>query len=153
MGREVYLTSEKLEAFKGELEMLKKERRPAVVARIKEARAMGDLSENSEYHSAREEQAHVEGRIEELEYMIKNAKLIKEGKVSSSIGIGSKIICSVEGEKADFAIVGSAEVDIANGKISNESPIGKALMGRKKGDKISVTTPDGVIEYKILEVK
>ena len=156
MTKDVFLTLEKLQKLKEELGHLKSERRPDVIARIKDARALGDLSENAEYHSAREEQAFVEGRIEELEYMIKKARLIKEGgSGKDSVEVGSMVVCNNEeyGEKVTFNIVGSAEVDISSGKISNESPIGRALMGKKKGEVVEVAIPAGIIKYKILEVR
>ena len=154
MSKEVYLTREKLEKIKEELNMLVKVRRPEVIGRIKDARSLGDLSENAEYHSAREEQGRVEGRIEELEYMVKNAKLISEGsKSKNKVDIGSRVTCIIESDgKVDFTIVGSAEVDVFNGKISNESPIGRALMGKKVGDKIEIEAPAGKMKYKILKI-
>uniref|UniRef100_A0A7C4R9Y4 Transcription elongation factor GreA n=1 Tax=candidate division CPR3 bacterium TaxID=2268181 RepID=A0A7C4R9Y4_UNCC3 len=154
MNKEVFLTKEKLEELKKELEDLKKNARPEIIARIKEARALGDLSENAEYHSAREEQGRTEGRIEELEYMIKNAKIIdKTCKVKNKVDMGCKVTCSIEGDgNVDFTIVGSAEVDVFNGKISNESPIGKSLMGKKVGDVIEFDAPAGKTKYKILKI-
>ena len=153
--KEVYLTKEKLEKLKKELEGLIKVKRPDVMARIKEARSLGDLKENAEYHSAREEQSFIEGKIEELEYMVKNAKIIAEsGKVKNKIDIGCKVACQIEGtkNKREFVIVGSAEVDVASGKISNESPIGMALIGKKVGDVIEVKAPSGTIRYKVLSI-
>jgi len=155
MSKEVYLSKEKLDKLKKELEEFRKVRRPEIIARIKEARALGDLSENAEYHSAREEQGFVEGRIEELEYMIKNAKIIAEdGKAHDKVELGAKVVCLVAKDgKAEFRIVGSAEVDVSFGKISNESPIGKALMGKKVGDSVEVNIPTGKVKYKILSIK
>jgi len=154
MIKKVYLTKEKLEKIKEELEVLRKEKRPAVIAKIRDARSMGDLSENAEYHSAREEQSFVEGKIQDFEYMIKHAELINEScKSKNVVDMGCTIECSINGKKQKFIIVGSAEVDISAGKISNESPIGSALMGKKVGDKISVNTPGGSVEYKILSIK
>ena len=152
--KEVYLTKEKLEQIKKDLEELIKVKRPEVISRIKEARSLGDLSENAEYHSAREEQGFIEGKIEELEYMIKNAKIITETcKSKSKVEIGCNVNCSIEGDgKIDFKIVGSAEVDVAAGKISNESPIGKALLGKKVGDVVEVDAPAGKMKYKILKI-
>jgi transcription elongation factor GreA len=154
MNKEIFLTKEKLDSMKAELTELKKNVRPEVILRIKEARALGDLSENAEYHSAREEQGRVEGRIEELEYMIKNAKvIISNSKTRDKVEMGCVVTCSIEGDgKTDFSIVGSAEVDVFNGKISNESPIGKALMGKKVGDTIEVNAPAGKLKYKILKI-
>jgi len=153
--KEVYLTKEKLERIKTELDELRKVKRPDIIQKIKEARALGDLSENAEYHSAREEQGFIEGKIEELEYMVRNAKMVEEsGKVKAKVDIGCKVTCSIEGDgKIEFMIVGSAESDPLNGKISNESPIGQALMGKKVGDVVEVAIPAGKAKYKILSIK
>ena len=155
MQKEVYLTKEKLEKIKAELEEFKKIKRPNIIAKIKEARALGDLSENAEYHSAREEQGFIEGKIEELEYIVKNARIVEEGRGSKGkVDIGCKVVCSIEKDgKAEFTIVGSVEADPASGKISNESPIGKALMGKKVGDIIEAAVPAGKVNYKILSIK
>jgi transcription elongation factor GreA len=155
MQKEVFLTREKLEKIKKELEEFKKVRRPDIIAKIKEARALGDLSENAEYHSAREEQGYIEGKIEELEYMIKKAKIVGESCGSKNkVDIGCHVTCSIEKDgKIEFMIVGSAEADPANGRISNESPIGKSLMGKKVGDVIEVEIPAGKVKYKILSMK
>jgi len=154
MAKEVFLTKEKLAELKSELEELTKVRRPDIIAKIRDARALGDLSENAEYHGAREEQSFVEGRIEELEYMIKNAKIIAEScRTKDKVDLGCKVDCQVDGDgKTQFIIVGSAEVDVASGKISNESPIGKALMGKKSGEAVEVQTPSGAMKYKILKI-
>jgi transcription elongation factor GreA len=155
MSKEVYLTKEKLEKIKKELEELTKFKRPDIIAKIKEARALGDLSENAEYHSAREEQGFIEGKIEELSYMIRNAKVVGESdKVKKTIDVGCRVSCSIEGDgKTEFVIVGSAESDPMSGKISNESPIGQALMGKKVGDVVEVAIPAGKAKYKIVSIK
>ncbi len=154
MSKDIYLTKEKLEETEKELENLKKVERPKVIAKIKEARSLGDLSENAEYHAAREEQSFIEGKIEELEYMLKNVQVIDSNKCKrgNAIDIGCRVVCSIDGGKQEFMIVGSAEVDIEKGRISNESPIGQALLGKKVGDTIEVEVPDGKINYKILEI-
>ncbi|HRY60205.1 MAG TPA: transcription elongation factor GreA [Patescibacteria group bacterium] len=153
MSKEVYLTKEKLEQIQKELKELLEVKRPEVIGRIKDARALGDLSENAEYHSAREEQGFIEGRIEELEYMVKNASIISDdGKKKDRVGLGATVVTSSEGEKVTFKIVGSAEVDVANGRISNESPIGKAMMNKKEGETVEVETPGGKMKYKILKI-
>ena len=147
------MTKEKLEKIQTELKELLEVKRPDVIGRIKEARALGDLSENAEYHSAREEQGFIEGKIEELEYMVKNASIIVEdGKKKDRVMLGAKVDCSSEGQKMTFHIVGSAEVDVGAGKISNESPIGKALMNKKEGESVEVETPGGKMRYKILKI-
>jgi len=152
-GKEIFLTKEKLAELKNELDALVNIKRPEVVAKIREARALGDLSENAEYHGAREEQSFMEGKIEELEYMIKNAKIISEKHSKEFVDLGCKVECHMESDgKQEFMIVGSAEVDVEKGKISNESPIGSALMGKKVGETVEVKVPDGVIKYKILKI-
>lgn len=154
MKKDVYLTKEKLDQIKKDLEELKKVKRPDIILKIKEARALGDLSENAEYHSAREEQGFIEGKIEELEYMVKNAKIVGDScKSNGTVDVGCKVSCSVAGDgKAEFMIVGSAEADPLSGKISNESPIGKALMGKKVGDSVEVDIPAGKVKYKIVKI-
>lgn len=155
MNKAVFLTREKLEGIKKELDDLRKNKRPEIIARVKDARALGDLSENAEYHSAREEQGRVEGRIEELEYMIKNASIIAESnRAKNKVEMGCRVTCSIESDgRIVFTIVGSAEVDVFSGKVSNESPIGKALMGKKVGDVVEVDAPAGKMKYKILSIK
>ena len=155
MNKEVYLAKETLAELKSELKEMTTVKRPHIIMRIQEALSMGDLSENAEYHAAREEQAFLEGRIEEIEYMVKNAKIITEGHSSTGmIGLGNTIVCQVNDEdKVTYTIVGSAEADPTNGKLSNESPIGKALMNKKKGDVVDILIPAGTVKYKILEVK
>ena len=155
MKKDVYLTKEKLDQIKKDLEALKKVKRPDIILKIKEARSLGDLSENAEYHSAREEQGFIEGKIEELEYMVKNAKIVGDlGKVRDKVEVGCKVSCSIagDGSKVEFMIVGSAEADPIAGKISNESPIGKALMGKKVGESVEVEIPAGKVKYKILKI-
>jgi len=154
MSKEVYLTKEKLEQIKKELDELIKVKRPDIIAKIKDARSLGDLSENAEYHSAREEQGFIEGKIEELSYMVKNAKIVEEScNTQGKVDVGCKVSCSIEGDgKVEFMIVGSAESDPSKGRISNESPIGKALMGKKVGDIVEVAIPAGTAKYKIMKV-
>lgn len=144
------------EKLEQELEYLKTVKRKEVVERIKIARGFGDLSENSEYDSAKEEQAFVEGRITTLDNMIRNAKIIEEGAISSdSVTLGRTVTFMElpDGEEETYTIVGSAEADPFEGKISNDSPIAKSLIGRKIGDKVSVLTPGGEMTVKILSVK
>lgn len=155
MSKEVYLTKEKLEQIKKELDELVSVKRPDIIAKIKEARSLGDLSENAEYHSARQEQGFIEGKIEELSYMVKNAKIVEESsKAKVKVDIGCKVTCHIGSDgKTEFTIVGSAESDPINGKISNESPIGQALMGKKVGDVIEIEVPVGKAKYKIVSIK
>ncbi len=152
-NKEVILTQEGLEKLKAELKNLKEKDRKEVIGRIKTAKEFGDLSENSEYDDAKNEQAFIEGRIQELELMIKQAKIVASSKGSDIIGLGSTIEVEVEGDKETYFIVGPTESDPVSGKISSESPVGKALIGSKKGAKVTIQTPDGSVEYKVLAIK
>lgn len=139
-----------------ELDQLKTVKRKEVVERIKVARSFGDLSENSEYDSAKEEQAFVEGRITTLENMIRNAKIIKEDELSTdavSLGRTVTFLELPNGDEESYTIVGSAEADPFEGKISNDSPIAKSLMGRKVGDEVSVQTPGGEMSVRITSIR
>lgn len=148
-----YLTKEKFAELKTEVEQLRNVRRKEVAESLEYAKKLGDLSENAEYHEAREEQAKVEDRISHLEMVLKTATILNE-KHSSTVSIGSTVVAQKEGEKENkkFMIVGSEEVDTVNGKLSNHSPIGAALMGKTKGDTITVMTPKGKVVYKIVDV-
>ncbi|HLD33062.1 MAG TPA: transcription elongation factor GreA [Candidatus Peribacteraceae bacterium] len=153
------VTKEGLKKLKEELDYLKKVRRQEVAQRLKEAISYGDLSENSEYEEAKNEQAFVEGRILELERKIKNAKIISEKKIDMKIGkeveIGSTVTVRNKTERGDpevYTIVGSTEADPIECKISNESPIGKSFLGKKKGDTTTIETPAGSMRYEILKV-
>lgn len=144
---------EKLEL---ELEQLKTVKRKEVVERIKIARSFGDLSENSEYDSAKDEQAFVEGRITTLENMIRNAKIIEESDLASDIVSLGKSVTFIElpdGEEETYTIVGSAEADPFEGKISNDSPIAQSLMDKKVGDQVTVQTPGGEMQVKVTSIK
>jgi transcription elongation factor GreA len=144
------------EKLEQELEQLKTVKRKEVVERIKIARSFGDLSENSEYDSAKEEQAFVEGRITTLENMIRNAKIISEDELNSdNVSLGSSVtfIELPDGDEETYTIVGSAEADPFEGKISNDSPIAKSLLGRKVGDEVTVQTPGGEMNVKIVLIK
>lgn len=139
-----------------ELEHLKSVKRKEVVERIKIARSFGDLSENSEYDSAKEEQAFVEGRITTLENMIRNAKIIEEAdSASDSVTLGTSVtfVELPDGDEETYTIVGSAEADPFEGKISNDSPIAKSLIGKKVGDQVSVQTPGGEMSVRIVSIK
>jgi len=153
----VLVTKEGLKKLEDELDNCKNVRRKEVAGRLKEAISYGDLSENSEYEEAKNEQAFVEGRIVELEQMIANAKIIKDEKKSKdSAQIGSTITVqniTDNDEPETYAIVGSTEADPVEHKISNESPIGAALLDKKAGDVVSVKVPAGVFEYKLLKIK
>ncbi len=152
--KDVFLTEEGLKKIKKELNEHINKKRPAVIKRIKEAKAYGDLSENSEYEDARNEQSFVEGKISELKSTIKNAQIInKSDNISNVISLGSTIITSSEGTDNEYTIVGSAEADPSKGKISNESPIGKGLLGKEVGDEVEVDVPAGKIKFKIKSIK
>ena len=151
--KEIYLTSEGLEEIKKELDHLKLVKRPEVINSLKDARALGDLSENAEYDAARNEQAIVEGRILELEAMIEHAVIIE--KVDTDcVSIGTKVKIEYVGDNdtEEYSIVGSKEADPFQNKISNESPIAKAIMGLKVGDIAHVSSPNGQYDVKILQI-
>ena len=154
--KELILTYEGLQKLEEELEYLKTTKKMEVAERIKEARGFGDLSENSEYDAAKNEQAEVEARIITIENMLRVAKVVSDDDVSiKTVGIGNrvKLLDVEENEELEYTIVGSTEVDLFNNKISNESPLGEALMGQKKGATIKVAAPMGEIEYKILKIE
>lgn len=147
-----YLTKEGLEALKIELAALKSTKLPQGVERVSRAREFGDLSENAEYHSAREDLAWIEGRIEEITILLSQASEIKSGK-SDSVGIGCTVKVGINGNQHEFAIVGEWEADPAAKKISHESPLGKALTGKKVGEVVEVDAPAGKIAYTVLGIK
>jgi transcription elongation factor GreA len=153
--RDVFLTREGLERLENELDELKSVKRKEVAERIKQALAFGDISENSEYDQAKNEQAKLEERIIKLENILRNAKLIDEDEITTDVvSVGSKVeVLDIEyDEKMEYTIVGSAEADPYLGKISNESPVGSALLGHKTGEEVDVQVPDGIIKYKILSI-
>ena len=148
----VYLTEEGLEELKKELENLINVRRPANIQAIKEARALGDLSENAEYDAARNEQAQIEGRIQQLEKMLENVSIIAEVS-NEKVGIGNTVSIKYVDEEEEYKIVGSQESDPFESKISNESPIAQALFEHKVGDIVTVESPNGSYEVEIIEIK
>ena len=155
MEKKNLLTYEGLQKLETELHDLKVVKRKEVAQKIKEAREQGDLSENAEYDAAKEEQRDIELRIEEIDRILKNAELVTDEDVDSRvINIGSTVrIQDLEfDEQMEYKIVGSTEANSLKGKISNESPVGKALIGAKVGQKVEVETPSGMIQYKILEI-
>lgn len=152
-NKSITFTKEGLEQLKLELKELKEVKRPEIIARIKSAQELGDLSENAEYQSAKEDQSFIEGRIQELETMIKSAKVIERNHDASHIGIGSTVMVNIEGDQVTYEIVGPTESDIEHNKISSESPVGRSLLGHKKSDAVTVMAPGGEVVYKILEVK
>ena len=150
------LTYEGLRKYEDELHDLKVVKRQEVAQKIKEAREQGDLSENAEYDAAKDEQRDIEARIEELEKILKNAEVVVEDEVDFdkiNVGCTVKVFDITFDEEMEFKIVGSTEANSLEGKISNESPVGKALIGHKVGDTVEVETPAGVFAYKILEIQ
>lgn len=154
--KKTILTYAGLKALEEELENLKVVKRKEVAAKIKEAREQGDLSENAEYDAAKDEQRDIEARIEEIEKILKNAEVVVEDEVDfDKINIGCSVLVYDKefDEEIQFKIVGSTEANSLQGKISNESPVGQALLGKKVGDEIQVETQAGVMEYKVLKIK
>ena len=154
-NKQIMLTDEGLLKLENELEMLKTQKRQEVAEKIKVARGFGDLSENSEYDAAKEEQAQVEARIVQLENMLKNAKIIDQDDIDVnkvSIGTRVKVYDEEFDEELEYSIVGSTEADPDMFKISDESPVGKALLGRNIGETVDVETPGGVFKLKILSI-
>jgi len=150
MKKTYQITDDGKRELEAELEELKG-RRGAIAEKIAEARDFGDLSENAEYDSAREEQGLVESRIAEIEDILLNADIIKAGK-SSKVALGSKVELRTGKKTVAYTVVGPVEADPLEGKISNESPIGEALMGKKVGDTVTITTPKGVITYELISI-
>jgi len=146
-------TAEGLKKLQTELEERKIATRIAIAQAIKEAKEQGDLSENAEYSEAKRQQDENENRIMELEALLRDAVLADTKTKGSEVSMGSKLVVKLGSKELAFEIVGSNEVDPARGKISNESPLGKAFMGQQKGDKVEVQAPAGKIKYEILEVK
>ena len=154
--RNIVLTTDGYAKLEEELKYLKGPKKMEVAERIKIAREFGDLSENSEYDDAKNEQALLEARIQEIEAMLRVAKVVDDGDVSTRrVGIGTQVtVYDYEyDEEITYGIVGATEVDMKNNKISNESPVGKTLIGAKKGDEVEVETPGGVMKYKVLSIK
>ncbi len=152
MVKKYLLTPAGLLKLKKELEVLINERRKEVIERIQEAVAHGDLSENADYAQAKEEQAFIEGRIQELEEMIKNAEIIKQNGDRNVVSIGSTVKLKVNGQERIYTIVGSNEANPAQGKISNESLVGQKLIGTRPGDTVGVSAPSGDVSYQVLEI-
>src|ERR1035437_5319717 len=152
--KKIYLTKEGLEELKKEFNDLSKVKRPDVLARVSQARSMGDLSENAEYVAARDELSFIDGRIDELEELIKQAVLIQEShtKGNSTVKLGSTVTVHIKGKKEVFTVVGEWEADPKDKKISHESPLGKALLGKKIGEKVEVEAPAGKLGYTIVSV-
>jgi transcription elongation factor GreA len=149
-----YLTKEKHQALLAELEHLKKDKRKEIAANLEFAKALGDLSENAEYHDAREEQAEVEERIMKIEHLLKHSEIVAPHH-STAVEIGTTVTVKRESEKQNivYKIVGSEEANMAEGKISFRSPLGQAMMGKKKGDTFNFTAPKGTFSYKVMDIE
>ena len=150
--KDFHLTSQGLKELKAELKKLVDEKRPRLIKRVAVARNHGDLSENSEYTAAREDLAFVAGRIDELEELIAKAKLIKTKKTKDEVKLGCKVTVKVNGKKQTFELVGEWEADPLEQKISHTSPLGKALLGKKKNDKVKIEAPAGKVTYHIQKI-
>lgn len=148
-----YITQEKKDLLEAELKELFGPKRKELLLALEQAKALGDLSENAEYHQAREDQAKLESRIKEIEHILKHSQIIKKTD-SKVIQVGSVVILEKDGLKGNitYTIVGSEEANMAEGKISHKSPLGSALFGKKKGDNIKFETPKGLVNYKIIEI-
>ena len=153
--KETLLTAEGLKKLEEDLNYYKSVRRIEVAERIKIAISYGDISENSEYDDAKNEQAFIEGHIIELENKINTAKIIDENVKGDTVTVGSKVTLLDEefNEELEYTIVGSSEADPFNNRISNESPVGVAILGKSKGDKVEVNTPDGMVSFEILSIQ
>ena len=151
MGK--FITEDGFKKIKNELEKRKTVIRQGIASAIKEAKEQGDLSENAEYSEAKRQQAENEARISELEYLLKELKVVKYDKSAGVAQMGSVVKARFNGSEMEFQIVGSNESDPEKMKISNESPMGKAFLGRKKGEEVEVIAPSGKIKYEILEIK
>jgi transcription elongation factor GreA len=149
-----YLTLEKKNELEAELMQLKSVRRKEIADALEYAKSLGDLSENAEYHQAREDQANCEDRINHIEDILKKAVIMETGPVIGIVHVGSTVTVAKKGDKEEktFALVGSEEADSVSGKISNESPLGMAILGKKKGDKVIVHAPKGDMEYTVVAI-
>ena len=153
MNEKEYLTQEKFDEFKKELEYLKTVKRKEVAEQLEYAKSLGDLSENAEYHEARDSQAITEDRIAKLESILKSALIIAEHGATGSVNVGSEITVEKNGKKAEYLIVGTEEADALSGKISIRSPFGQAVIGKKKGDSFTFDAPSGSVTYKVIDIK
>ena len=151
-NKPTYLSKDGLEKLRAELDEMVSVKRPEVANRIHDAKEHGDLSENAEYEDAKNEQAFVEGRIQGLSALIKNAVIIDEHTSTTHVQIGSTVELQGDAGKETYTIVGSAEAAPASGRISNESPVGRALLGKKKGDKVTIAVHAGDMHYKVVSI-
>lgn len=151
---EIILTKEGLAKLEAELDELQNVKRQEVAARLKLAISYGDLKENSEYHAAKDDQAFMEGRILTLQRMLKNARVVENADASKvSVGAVAVLLDKEMNEKLEYRVVGPTEADVFEGKVSYESPLGKALLGKRVGDRVEVEAPVGIIVYELLEIK
>lgn len=153
MAEQQYVSKESLEDLKNEQIKLRDVSIPEIAKRIDEAKQQGDLSENAEYHQAREDMAWAQGRVKDLEQIINNSQIIVKQDHADMVMVGSTLKVEVNGKAKQYTIVGPQEINPAQGLISNESPLGEAFLGHKAGDKVEVNTPAGPTVYKILEIK
>lgn len=151
MKKQYHLTPEGVNELKVELEELVSQRGP-IAERIKSAREFGDLSENAEYATAKQEQERVENRISEIEFILQNSVVIDKPKDDNAVRLGSTVKLKSDGKTKVYQIVGTVEADPSNGKISNESPIGEAMLGKKVGEELDIKTPSETVTYKIVEI-
>ena len=151
--KEFYLTKDGVEKLKIELEDMVKNQRPKIAQELKEAKEYGDLSENASWDAAKDHQSFIEGRISEIEHILRNVVVIKAPKNNGSVDIGSTVHLEVEDGKQVYTIVGSTEANPSEGRISNESPIGQALMGKSKGDEIEINVPSGSMTFKVSHIE
>lgn len=153
--RKVYLTPEGREELREELAVLVEVKRPALAERLRKAIAQGDLSENADYKAAKEEQSFLEGRIQDIQAVLQNAEIIQETRTSGVVSLGSRVTVVEEGTQSPetFRIVGTAEADPINGKVSHESPLGRALLGNQVGDLVMFEAPNGEIAFRITDIE
>ncbi len=149
-----YITEEKKHSLQEELKHLKTVKRKEILEALDAAKALGDLSENAEYHQAREDQGKTEDRINQIEYMLQSSVVVKKHQ-SSKVEIGTTVVVKKEGNKetVTYSIVGAEEADMNHNKISNKSPLGEALFGKKKGDVVSIKTPKGLVKYTLVDIQ
>lgn len=151
-NKKIYLTQKGLEDLKKEHDDMRNVRRPEVVERLSAAREMGDLSENAEYTAAREELSFIDGRLEELESLLKQVEIISDKHATQAVGMGSQVVVKIKDKEETFTVVGEWEADPIEKKISHESPLGKALLGKSVGDEIEVEAPAGKMIYKVVSI-
>jgi transcription elongation factor GreA len=155
MDELTYISEEKKKALEEELNFLKGEKRQEILEALEQAKALGDLSENAEYHQAREEQGKTEDRINQIEYTLKSAVIVKKKHSSSTVEIGTTVELKKEGNQdhIKYHVVGPEEADMTLNKISNKSPLGQALCGKKKGEIVSINTPKGLVKYTLVDIQ